>query len=227
MNRLLGTTAVALIVVGGATASAPPTTTGGFLDSRGSAATSAPASSLPSPQSQTTPAPPPVRVAPEVMVRNASLRAPRQLPAPARIRYPGIGADMSTTDVGVADDATMEIPDDAAVAGWYRYSAAPAEASGSTIIAAHAGSIPTPRGPLYDLREARVGQLVEILDREGARTRWRVTRVERLLKKTLDLRPYFSRSGDRKMVLFTCGGRWDPARQSYDDNIIVTATPAR
>lgn len=226
MNRLPGIAAVALIVVGGATASAPPTTAGGPLPPPGAATLSVPASS-PSPQPRTTPAPEPVRVAPEVEVADASVApAPKTFPAPARIHYPGIGANMPATAVGVAPDGSMEIPEDAAQAGWYRFSAAPTAPEGSTIIAAHAGSIPTPRGPLYDLRSSRAGQLIEIIDKAGAMTRWKVSTVEQSHKETLDLDPYFSETGERKLVLFTCGGRWDPARQSYDDNIIVTATRA-
>ena len=36
----------------------------------------------------------------------------------------------------------------------------------------------------------------------------------------------FARDGDSRLVLVTCGGRFDPARRSYDDNIVVRAVPA-
>lgn len=227
MNRLPGIAAVALIVLGGATSSVSPSTAGGLLPPRGVATVSAPASSSLSPMKRTAPAPAPVQVLPEIQVKDASVKpAGKALPAPARIRYPAIKADMPASEVGIAEDGAMEVPDDAAIAGWYRYSAAPSDKSGSTIIAAHAGSIPTPRGPLYDLRESRAGQTIEIVDTKGATSLWKVADVEQLHKETLDLGPYFSDTGERKLVLFTCGGRWDKDRQSYDDNIIVTAIPA-
>lgn len=227
MNRLPGIAAVALIVLGGATSSVSPSAAGGPLPPEGVASVSAPVSSTLAPKQRTTPAPAPVQVLPEVQVKGAALKpAAKALPAPARVRYPGIKADLPATEVGIAEDGAMEVPEDAAVAGWYRYSSAPSEESGSTIIAAHAGSIPTPRGPLYDLRDSRVGQSIEIVDTKGATTLWKVADVEQLHKETLDLGPYFSNTGERKLVLFTCGGRWDKERQSYDDNIIVTATPA-
>ncbi|GAA4374411.1 class F sortase [Paeniglutamicibacter cryotolerans] len=227
MNRLPGLAAVALIVVGGATSSASPTILGGPLVPHESVALSVSASSSPSPGLRTTPTPEPAGAPAGVVVHDSSApAAQRSLPGPSRIRYPGIGADMRTIGVGVSPDGTMEIPDDAAVAGWYRYSAAPSEPTGNTIIAAHAGSIPTPRGPLYDLRSSRVGQSMEITDAMGATTNWKVTKVEQLHKTSLDLDPYFTGDGQRTLVLFTCGGRWDQKRQSYDDNIIVTAVPA-
>ncbi|MDO5744501.1 MAG: class F sortase [Micrococcaceae bacterium] len=227
MNRLPGIAAVALIVLGGATSSVSPSAAGGPLAPMGVATASAPASSSLSPMQRTTPAPAPVQVLPEIQVKDARVKPVAQAPAaPARIRYRGIGADMPASAVGIARDGAMEVPDDAAIAGWYRYSAAPSQRSGSTIIAAHAGSIPTPRGPLYDLRASRAGQEIEIIDTRGAVTRWKVDAVQQLHKETLDLDPYFLDTGERKLVLFTCGGRWDAARQSYEDNIIVTAIPA-
>ncbi len=177
MDRLPGIAAVALMVLGGVTASAAPSTAGGAPAPIGAAILSAPVPSSVPPRMPTAPAPEPAPANPRITVRDASIKpAPAALPGPARIRYPGINADMPVTAVGVAFDGAMEVPADAAVAGWYRYSAAPSEKSGSTIIAAHAGSIPTPRGPLYDLRSSRVGQEIEIVDTKGARTLWKVTR---------------------------------------------------
>lgn len=227
MTRLPGIAAIALIVLGGATASTAPGAAGGTPAPLGAATLSAPASSSAPPQMPTTPVPEPLRKAPQITVRDASVKpAPAALPGPARIRYPGINADIPARAVGVAPDGSMDIPEDAATAGWYRYSAAPSGESGNTIIAAHAGSVPTPRGPLYDLRASRVGQAIEIVDTTGATSRWKVAKVEQLRKETLDLGPYFTWTGERRLVLFTCGGRWDAQRQSYEDNIIVTAIPA-
>ena len=133
MNRLPGIAAVALIVLGGATSSVSPSTAGGLLPPRGVATVSAPASSSLSPMKRTAPAPAPVQVLPEIQVKDASVKpAGKALPAPARIRYPAIKADLPASEVGIAEDGAMEVPDDAAIAGWYRYSAAPSDKSGST-----------------------------------------------------------------------------------------------
>lgn len=227
MNRLPGIAAVALIVVGSATSSASLGSAGGLANSSVAATVSSPVPLAKLSQLPIAPAAEQEELPPKVDIRDASISPESPiLPGPARIRYPAIKADMIATEVGVAEGGLMEIPEDAGIAGWYRYSAAPAEESGSTIIAAHAGSLSTPRGPLYDLRVSRVGQSIEIIDTKGAVTLWKVATVEQIHKETLDLTPYFSQTGVRKLVLFTCGGRWDSSRQSYDDNIIVTAVPA-
>ncbi|WP_422116454.1 class F sortase [Brachybacterium sp. UNK5269] len=144
---------------------------------------------------------------------------------PVRIQYPGLGADLPITPTGVAEDGQMEIPADAADAGWYRFGQAPADDAGSTVIAAHAGSEETPEGPLYALRAAEVGDEVTVTDQEGTRHTYAVTSVERLGKDGLDFTPYFTRTGPERLVLITCGGQWLPERGSYADNVIVVAEP--
>lgn len=230
MKRLLGLAAAALLLTGCAAPSAQSVLRGG------EARTSAPAPASSSPSSlTTTPAPtsptpvprPSAAALPDIPVRDAALAPPAAPPpAPVRLAYEAIGADMRVAPVGVSGDGQMAIPEDAVLAGWYRHSAAPAEADGTVVVAAHAGSIPTPRGPLYDLRDSRPGHEVVLEDEAGRRTAYRVAAVEQLTKTAIDFGAYFTRTGDKRLVLITCGGRWDEERQSYDDNIIVTAVPS-
>lgn len=145
------------------------------------------------------------------------------VPAPVRLDYDAIGAELTVVPTGVARDGQMEIPEDASLAAWYRFGPAPADGEGTTVIAAHAGSEHTPEGPLYQLRGARPGDAVAVADSSGQTHAFRVVTVERRGKDGLDFTPYFTRSGPPRLVLVTCGGRWLPERQSYADNIIVVA----
>ncbi|MGD6979179.1 MULTISPECIES: class F sortase [Citricoccus] len=154
---------------------------------------------------------------------SAALRPAAPVPAPVRLDYEAIGAQMTVVPTGVAGDGQMEIPEDASIAAWYRFGPAPADGEGNTVIAAHAGSEHTPEGPLYALRTARTGDTVRVGDESGRWHAYRVTQVERLGKDGLDFTPYFTRSGPERLVLVTCGGQWLPERQSYADNIIVVA----
>jgi sortase (surface protein transpeptidase) len=155
----------------------------------------------------------------------ATATATERAPAPVRLSYPRIHAEMPVVPTGVADDGQMEIPEDAGTAGWYRFGQAPADARGTTVIAAHAGSEQTPTGPLYALRGARTGDRVEVRDAAGTQRAYRVAAVEQRGKDGLDLTPYFTRDGAPRLVLVTCGGRWIAERGSYADNIIVVAEP--
>jgi len=35
----------------------------------------------------------------------------------------------------------------------------------------------------------------------------------------------WNREGPQRLVLITCGGRYDASRRSYDDNVVVFADP--
>lgn len=158
-----------------------------------------------------------------VPVAPATLRPVAPVPAPVRLDYAAIGAELPVVPTGVAGDGQMEIPEDASLAAWYRFGPAPADGEGNTVIAAHAGSEHTPEGPLYRLRDARPGDAVAVVDGSGRTHVFKVVSVERRGKDGLDFTPYFARSGPPRLVLVTCGGQWLPERQSYADNIIVVA----
>lgn len=192
---------------------------------------SAPAAPVPDPAAPAeplrapAPAPAPVPVVPIDSVAGVPAAEGPSSAAPVRVRYPRLGADLPVLPAGVAADGQMEIPPDAAEAGWYRYGPAPSADAGSTVIAAHAGSEATPEGPLYAIRDARPGDVVTVSDEKGAAHDYEVSTVERRGKDGLDLSPYFTRSGPEQLVLITCGGQWLPERGSYADNIIVVAVP--
>ncbi|WP_043503112.1 class F sortase [Georgenia sp. SUBG003] len=133
---------------------------------------------------------------------------------------------MPVVPVGVADDGQMEVRPDVLEAGWYRFGPTVGAKEGTAVVAAHAGSYVTPRGPFYDLKDARPGDVVRVARADGAVLAYEVTSVENVDKDVIDLERYFRRDGDPRLVLFTCGGRWDEARQSYDDNVVVSARPA-
>lgn len=162
---------------------------------------------------------------PQIPVVEATPRAEAVDP-PVSVDYPGIGASMPVQPTGVQEDGQMEIPPDAATAGWYRYSATPVDADGTTVIAAHNASPETLDGPLNSLKEARIGDEVRLSTESGVEVTYHVSAVENLGKDGLDLSPYFTRAGDHGLVLITCGGQWLPEQSTYSDNVVVTAQPA-
>lgn len=163
---------------------------------------------------------------PSIPVQDAGLATltTQERQPPTELRYERLGIAVPVDAVGVAD-GQMEIPPDASRAGWYRFGPGLEANSGDIVIAAHAGSSITPRGPFYDLREADPGDEVTVTSSDGEDVRFEVVTVEQEAKTTLDMTDYFGRGGQPRLVLITCGGRWDEARDSYDDNIIVTAVP--
>lgn len=168
------------------------------------------------------PAPDPSR-ADEVPIVSAADGQQAQSAPPTQVEVPVLGASLPVEPTGVEADGQMEIPEDAAVAAWYRFGAAPGDGAGDTVIAAHVGSQQTPRGPLRDLEQVPEGAELTVTDAEGTTHTYRSVSVERVGKEGLDLGPYFSRTGPDRLVLITCGGRWLPEQGQYEDNVILVA----
>lgn len=159
---------------------------------------------------------------PDVPVRPArDVPAPAP-PAPVRVVVADLGIDMPVEPEGVDDQGRMALPGDALTAGWYRHGPAPASAAGATVVAAHVDD-PVRVGPFAALRDVAVGTGVEVVDAAGTPHRYTVTEVRSIPKSELPAGAVFDRTGDPRLVLVTCGGRWDPGQRSYTENVVVTA----
>jgi sortase (surface protein transpeptidase) len=137
---------------------------------------------------------------------------------------PALGVDASVDAVGIAADAQMELPDDVARVGWYRFGPVPG-ADGSAVLAGHVDDREQGAGALYPLKDAAVGDEVTVTDAAGAATRWRVVSRELITKQQLPLDRLFAREGAPRLTLITCGGPFLPEFRSYRDNVVVVAEP--
>ncbi len=144
-------------------------------------------------------------------------------PIPVTISVAGIVTDMPVEPKGLDNRSQMALPVSPFVAGWYEFASAPASDAGSTVIASHVDALGEGLGPFSQLRNVSVGTEVSIRDSAGVTHVYRVTGVERIDKNVVPWNDYFSNAGAPRLVLVTCGGEYDPAVGSYDDNYIVTA----
>ena len=88
-------------------------------------------------------------------------------------------------------------------------------------------------GAMHDEIAARLAELDIQLPEADSPVAWATRRprartpsgetVEQTTKTVIDWSAYFRRDGEPRLVLVTCGGEWDAQRQSYDDNVTVTA----
>ncbi|WP_158068965.1 class F sortase [Cellulosimicrobium sp. CUA-896] len=143
-------------------------------------------------------------------------------PAPVRVVVPDLGIDMPVVPEGVDDQGRMALPGDALTAGWYRHGPAPASAAGATVVAAHVDD-PVQVGPFATLREVGQGAAVDVVDAAGTTHRYTVTGIESIPKSEFPATTVFDRAGAPRLVLVTCGGRWDRGQRSYTENVVVTA----
>ncbi|MDP9027747.1 MAG: class F sortase, partial [Actinomycetota bacterium] len=164
---------------------------------------------------------------PDLRISSAALRpAPPVIP-PTRVIVPGHDVDVPVIPVGLLPTGAMQLPDDPAIAGWYRYGPDARATSGSIVIAAHVDSMRYGLGPFVRIRDLPNGAPIRITDAEGKTTVYHVDRVQRTLKHALPTTSLFDRSGPRRLVLVTCGGTFDTVSRTYSDNVLVHAKAAR
>ena len=198
---------------------APAPSTSRAVPSSSSTPSSSPAPVPPSPAAA--PALPP---AAGIATRDAAPQVTPAPPAPARLTVPALGVDAAVDAVGVDPDGQMTIPAEVDRVGWYRFGPAPG-VPGSAVIAGHVDSRTQGLGAMAPLREASVGDEVQVTDAAGAITRWRVLSRELISKQVLPLELLFSRDGPPRLTLITCGGPFLPEFGSYRDNVVVVAEP--
>ena len=183
------------------------------------------------PESESASTPTPTTSAPaptaavEVPIQSADLPAPSAPIPPVRLRIDALGIDMPVTEVGVEPTGQMQLPEDPAVAGWYRYGPDAASTAGNVMLAAHVDSPRYRIGPLARLREVSVGTPVVIDGADGTARTYVVESLTYYEKAALPTPELFAREGAPALVLITCGGPFDSSTGHYRDNVVAIARP--
>lgn len=173
------------------------------------------------PVTTTTTTAPPVETVPPPPPEPAATVPPPG--APTRILIPALGVDDGVIPVGLEEDGAMEVPP-AELAGWYRYGITPGSDRGSAVIAAHVDYQDRP-GVFLELSRLEVDAEVAVVDEAGVPHVYRVVERWQVAKEQLPIDELFRHDGDHVLTLITCGGAFDQAARSYDDNIVVRAVP--
>ncbi len=144
---------------------------------------------------------------------------PRQLVLP---RF-GVRADVLsvTSDLG-----SLTVPENPRQVGWWVGSALPGSSAGTTVIDGHIDSASAGVGAFIHLSDLVPGDSVSIVGSTGRTLDYDVV-ARRVYAKNAGLpSSLFAAGGPERLVLISCGGPFDPARGSYEDNIVVFATPS-
>lgn len=182
-----------------------------------------PATSLPAPEISAQAPTPSV----EVPVAPATPAPAAVVPAPVRVSVADAGIDVPVIPVGVDANQAMELPEDPAVAGWYRFGPGPQSPEGRAVISAHVDMPGYGIGPFSRIRDLAQGTLIEVTDDTGNLTRYRLDSVTYYKKADLPVDDLFARSGSPMLVLITCGGAFDASIGRYEDNVVALATPVQ
>lgn len=140
---------------------------------------------------------------------------------PQELAIPAIGVHTSLIELGLNADRTVEVPEDAGIAGWYTGGPKPGE-TGPAALIGHVDSRSGP-GVFYRLPELSVGDEVLVRDRGGTVVRFVVEDIEQYPKDAFPTERVYGDTEGPELRLITCGGAFDPAERSYRDNIVVFA----
>jgi hypothetical protein len=144
---------------------------------------------------------------------------------PTHVRLARLGIDAEVYGVGIDTRlGVLDVPPDIDRVGWWRDGAAPGAATGTILLGGHVDSARRGAGAFYALKGARRGDTITLRSEGGTTRSYRVTSMRRVRKAALPT-GIFTRKGERRLVLVTCGGPFDTASRRYRDNVIVTAVP--
>ncbi len=146
--------------------------------------------------------------------------------APVRVRIPRLGVDARVEPVGVLPAGDLDVPTDPDVVGWWTGGARLNEPSGSVVIDGHVDSARRGEGAFFSLRALRPKDRVDVAGADGSHVSYLVTGLRRYPKSTLPAATVFSPTVSARLVLITCGGRFNRSQRQYTDNIVVYAVAA-
>jgi len=145
-----------------------------------------------------------------------------ELAVPVRLGLPSLRVHAAVQGV-VTTGGVLGVPDDPARVGWWTGSVQPGSAAGSTVLDGHVDSAVSGAGALFGLAELNAGDRVSVTDARGRDWTYRVY-ARQVYRKHQGLpAALFSTTGPARLVLITCGGPFNTAARSYQDNIVVFA----
>lgn len=143
---------------------------------------------------------------------------------PERVEIPRLSVTAPVVAVGVDRDRSLGVPEDPSTLGWWQGGAQPGSPVGSVVVDGHVDSAQSGPGALFALRSLEPGDIITVTG-QGRSTRY-VVSGRRQYAKTALPPTTFDQSVAARLVLITCGGRFDHRTRHYEDNVVVFARPA-
>ena len=142
---------------------------------------------------------------------------------PTSVKIPKIGAESSLIAVAVTTEGKISVPSvhTPMQAAWYKLSPVPGEV-GPAIVLGHVDGDKKP-GIFYKLKDLKPGDEVDVDRSDGKKLKFVVSRTTQVPKDQFPQDAVYGDSDKPELRLITCGGVFDHAAHSYDDNIVVYA----
>ncbi len=142
---------------------------------------------------------------------------------PTSVKIPKIGAESSLIAVAVTTEGKISVPSvhTPMQAAWYKLSPVPGEV-GPAVVLGHVDGDKKP-GIFSRLKDLKPGDEVDIDRSDGKKLKFVVSRTTQVPKDQFPQDAVYGNSDKPELRLITCGGAFDHAAHSYEDNIIVYA----
>lgn len=141
---------------------------------------------------------------------------------PVSIAIPSIAVSSDLIRLGLEEDRTVEVPQNADEAGWYELGTSPGQ-PGSAVILGHVDSTEGP-AVFFRLRELAPGAQVSVTLGDGAVETFEVSHLETIRNDEFPAeRVYAGTPGRPTLSIVTCGGDYDADNGGYQSNVIAYA----
>lgn len=173
-----------------------------------------------------TPVVPGIFTSPASPGSSRSIRQPSGGPVspPVELSFPTLSTT-ATIEPVVTTNGVLAVPVDPAEVGWWTGSARPGAAVGSVVVDGHVDSAELGIGALFHLTQLKAGDAIAVTSEAGLGYRYRVYERQIYSKRHALPASLFAKAGPARLVLITCGGPFDQATGSYQDNVVVLASP--
>lgn len=151
---------------------------------------------------------------------------PEQPPAvvanPTRLIIPAIGVNAFIESVGPLSNGDMAIPSQNPWedTGWYDLGPRPGE-QGSAVIDGHLDRPGGYPAVFWRLRDLHPGDDVQVLNSNGKRLHFQVTRIALYAPQTAPIQDIFGNKGGTYLNLITCAGDWIPSEHQTTFRLVV------
>jgi LPXTG-site transpeptidase (sortase) family protein len=149
-------------------------------------------------------------------------------PLPASVSIPAIGVSSELITLGLNPDGTLAVPQpgpDYDKAAWFDGSPRPGD-TGPAVIEGHVDSAANGPSVFYELGALAVGDRVEVTREDGTVVAFEVYEVRVVPKDDFPTFEVYGNTDVPELRLITCGGPFDSAAGSYEDNVVVFASLA-
>ena len=141
---------------------------------------------------------------------------------PTRLIIPAIGINAFIESLGPLPNGDMATPaqhpwDDT---GWYNLGPRPGE-QGSAVIDGHLDRPGGYPAVFWRLREMHVGDDVLVLNSNGKKLHFHVTRIALYAPQTAPIQDIFGNKGGAYLNLITCAGDWIPSEHQTTSRLVV------